>query len=48
MLDILAYGWWPKGGQMGREVYMKIKQLLYQGFKVNNIARDLEISRTKV
>jgi transposase len=30
------------------EVYMKIKQLLEQGFKVSNIARNLEVSRTTV
>lgn len=30
------------------EVYMKIKQLLEQGFKVSNIARNMEVSRTTV
>lgn len=28
------------------EVYMNIKQLVEQGFKVSNIARNLEVSRT--
>jgi transposase len=30
------------------EVYMKIQQLHKQGFKVSNIARNLDISRTTV
>jgi transposase len=30
------------------EVYMKIQQLHKQGFKVSNIARNLEVSRTTI